>query len=282
MTTTTLTSDSSSAPTSTSGTAPTSTIPRERTEYARPSFVRLVRVEWRKTFDTRAGWWLCASVLGLSVIASIAIIAFVAPEEQNYSMFATAIGFPMAVILPMLAILSITSEWSQRSGLGTFTMVPSRARVIGAKAAVTLVVGVASMTVAMAVGVAGTLVGSLISGVSPVWDSSPGQLAAIVIANVLGMAMGFMLGVVLRNSAAAIVGYFVYGFVLTAVSATLAAYQDWWRDLQPWLDFNFAQGVLFESWPTGEQWAQLGLASVPWLVIPTLVGLWTLSRAEVK
>ena len=33
----------------------------------------------------------------------------------------------MTVILPMIALLSITSEWSQRSGLTTFTYVPQPA-----------------------------------------------------------------------------------------------------------------------------------------------------------
>jgi hypothetical protein len=31
---------------------------------------------------------------------------------------------PMSVILPIIAVLSVTAEWSQRSGLATFTLVP--------------------------------------------------------------------------------------------------------------------------------------------------------------
>jgi hypothetical protein len=34
------------------------------------------------------------------------VIAFAPEEEQVYDSFAAAIGFPMAVILPMIAILS--------------------------------------------------------------------------------------------------------------------------------------------------------------------------------
>src|SRR3712207_8360666 len=45
-----------------------------------------------------------------------------------------AIGVPMTVILPIIAVLSVTSEWSQRSGLATFTLVPHRGRVLLAKA----------------------------------------------------------------------------------------------------------------------------------------------------
>ena len=44
----------------------------------------------------------------------------------------------------------------------------------------------------------------------------------IVLGNVLGLLIGFMLGVLIRNSAGAIVGYFVYSFVLPTLSALLA------------------------------------------------------------
>ena len=68
----------------------------------------------------------------LALLATGATIAFAPEQAQTYGSFAAAIGFPMAVVLPMVAILSVTSEWSQRSGLTTFTLVPSRGRVIAA------------------------------------------------------------------------------------------------------------------------------------------------------
>ncbi len=48
-----------------------------------------------------------------------------------------------------------------------------------------------------------------------------------MLANVLGMLMGFMLGVLFRSSAAAIVGYFVYSLVLPVALGALAAFQEW-------------------------------------------------------
>ncbi|MDR6175256.1 ABC-2 type transport system permease protein [Nocardioides zeae] len=263
-------------------TAPARASRSARADLRRPSFGRLVVVEARKTFDTRAGLWLCVSIVLLALVATGAVIAFAPQADLDYGQFAGAIGTPMAVILPVLAILSVTSEWSQRSGLTTFTMVPQRGRVIAAKAAVAAVVGVVSMLVALGVGAVGTLLGSAVAGIDPVWDVTVAQFTSIVIANLLGMAVGFMLGVLLRSSPAAIVGYFVYSFVLSTLSYTLAAYQDWWADLQPWLDFNYAQTALFEDWPTGQEWAHLATASVPWLLLPLAVGLLLLRRSEVK
>ena len=40
---------------------------------------------------------------------------------------------PAAVLLPVLGILLVTSEWSQRTGLITFALVPVRSRILGAK-----------------------------------------------------------------------------------------------------------------------------------------------------
>lgn len=243
---------------------------------------RLLRIELRKMFDTRAGFWLLASVGILATLATAGVIVFAPDEVQTFDTYATAIGFPSAVILPIIAILSVTSEWSQRSGLTTFTLVPSRGRVIWAKVACAVGIGVVSMFVALGIGAAGNLVGTAISGAETTWDISVSQFTNIVLGNVLGMMVGLMLGVLIRSSAGAIVGYFVYSLLLPTAFGMLAAFQEWFRDLQPWVDFNFATSRLFDQSMTGEYWAQLGVSGLAWLVVPLAVGLLLLNRAEVK
>src|SRR5262245_53486657 len=105
---------------------------------------RLIGVEISKMFNTRSGFWLMTSVGITATIATIATVLFAPDEDLRYGNFAAAVGFPMSVILPMIAILAITSEWSQRTGLTTFTLVPHRARVISAKLSATMLAGVAS------------------------------------------------------------------------------------------------------------------------------------------
>ena len=193
-----------------------------------------------------------------------------------------AIGFPLSVILPIIGLLSVTSEYSQRTGLTTYTLVPWRGRVITAKMLVTLAIGVASMFLALAVGAVGNLIGSAITGLDPVWNVTVQEFAQIVLANVLGMLIGFTLGVLMRSSAAAIVGYFVYSLVLPAALGALAAFQEWFRDLQPWVDVNYATTRLFDSSMTTEYWQQLGVTTLVWLWIPLAIGLRAVLRAEVK
>ncbi len=243
---------------------------------------RVVGVELRKMFDTRSGFWMLMSIAITAVLATGAVILWAPDADLTYDTFAAAIGFPMSVILPMLAILSVSSEWTQRSGLSTFTLIPHRGRVISAKAVATVIVGVASMVVAMAIGALGNIVGTAITGTPTVWNDSIVHLSEIVLANVLGMLIGFTLGVVIRNSAGAIVGYFVFTLVLPTLSGLLAANAAWWKDAQAWVDFNFAQGALFNGDLVARDWAHLATASVIWLVIPLAVGLKLLLRSEVK
>ncbi len=244
---------------------------------------RLVKIELRKMCNTRSGAWMLVSIGVLSVIATGAVLMFAPDSEIAYENFAAAIGLPMSVILPMIAILGVTSEWSQRSGLTTFTLVPSRGRVIGAKAFATFVVGVVSMAVAFAVGAVGNLLGSTIMGLDTVWDVSVAAAAQILLGNLVGMAIGFTLGVVLRNSAAAIVGYFVVSFVLPGVFALLGSVRVWFADLQPWIDWNYTQVALFENdTDTAREWAILASTTGIWIVIPLVVGLLFVRSSEVK
>ena len=70
---------------------------------------RLVKIELRKMFNTRSGFWMLVSIGVLSVVATGAVLIFAPDSEIAYENFAAAIGFPMSVILPMIAILGVTS-----------------------------------------------------------------------------------------------------------------------------------------------------------------------------
>jgi hypothetical protein len=256
--------------------------PRERAVPAPIPFTRLLKVETIKMFNTRAGLWLMIGIAAAALIATASVILFAPDSAQTYDNFGAAIGVPMTLLLPVMAILSVTSEWSQRSGLTTFTLVPHRGRVIRAKMVVAIAIGAVSIGVALAIGALGNIVGSAIAGVDTVWDISANQITMLVLANVLNLLIGFMLGVLIRNSPGAIVGFVVYSFVLPTLSMVLGNFQQWWEDLRPWLDFNWAQGELYDGQLTSTQWAQLGTAGLIWLVVPLAVGLVMVMRSEVK
>jgi hypothetical protein len=253
-----------------------------RAPVAAVPLTRVTKVELRKMFNTRSGFWLMASIVIAALLATTAVILFAPDSELTYATFGAAIGFPMAVILPMVAILSVTSEWSQRSGLTTFTLVPHRSRVVLAKAISSVTVAIASMLLAFTIGAVGNLVGTAITGTPVVWDMSLVECLFIVLGNVLGLLTGFMLGVLIRSSSGAIVAYFVYSLLLPTIFGVLAASQGWFETLRPWVDVSYAQGALFNGAPTGEEWAHIGVTGMIWLVIPLVVGIWYVMRSEVK
>ncbi|HEV7652612.1 MAG TPA: hypothetical protein VGP26_31030 [Actinophytocola sp.] len=256
-----------------------------RAAAARPiPLMRVTQVELRKMFDTRSGFWLIASIVITAVLATGGVILFAPRDALTYSTFVTAIRFPMAVILPLIAILAVTGEWSQRSGLTTFTLIPHRYRVITAKAISSVTVGVVSVMIAFAIGALGHLLGAATTGTALVWDVTLTQYLYFLLGNVLSLLIGFMLGVLIRASAAAIAVYFVYWFLLPTIFGLLATSVTWFRDLQPWVDFQYAQSGLFsfEGALTGEQWANIAVTGMIWLAIPLAIGLGFVTRAEVK
>lgn len=268
-------------------TATTTRTGESSTSYAWPSHARIplsriVSVELRKSFDTRSGLWLLAGIGIAALLTTGAVIAWAPDEQLRQSQFTLAIGVPMSVILPVIAVLSVTAEWSQRSGLTTFTLVPHRGRVLLAKAVAAVLVAAAASVVAFAVGSLGNVVGSAWAGVPTVWDQDFADVGYFALANTLLLMVGFTLGALIRNSPGAIVAYMVYAFVAPGLLAFLAFSQDWFNDVRPWVDPKHNQDALLQGGLAGEQWTQLAVTTVVWLVLPLLAATVRLLRSEVK
>jgi ABC-2 type transport system permease protein len=243
---------------------------------------RVIQVELRKMFNTRSGFWLLASIGIVGILTTIGMVAFAPDSQLTYYTFAKAIGFPMTVVLPIIAVLAITGEWSQRSGLTTFTLVPDRKRVVLAKVVSSVIVAIASMLFTFVVGAIGTVVGSAIAGTDMVWDVSVAEGFNIVLGSLLCLLTGTMLGMLIRSSAGALVAYFVFSLLLPTVAGILATSQGWFKDVQPWVDLNFNEAALFNGSLTGEQWANVAVTVVAWLLVPGMLGLRMVMRSEVK
>jgi ABC-type transport system involved in multi-copper enzyme maturation permease subunit len=189
---------------------------------------------------------------------------------------------PQGFLLPVLGILLLTSEWGQRTAMVTFTLEPRRPRVIAAKLVVGAILALASVVVALVLGAIANLLYGLFEGVSATWDLSVLLVLSFLLLQVLGILTGFALAALLLNSAAAIVIYMVYSFVLPGLFELGANLIGWFGDLRPWIDFNGAQAPLVDATMTGEDWAHFAVSGVVWLVLPLAIGLWRVLRAEVK
>ena len=55
------------------------------------------------------------------------------------------------------------------------------------------------------------------------------------------------------------------------------------QDIAPWIDLGTSQQPLFSATNvTGEEWAQLATSSAIWILLPFVLGLWRVLRAELK
>lgn len=251
----------------------------------RTSFARLVGVEFRKSYDTRSGFWLLAS-MGILTLIVYTIMLIVAANDDTtqfaYGDFVGGAAFPMSILLPVLGILLVTSEWSQRTAMTTFGLEPHRARVIGAKLVVglgwtLLVAAFATVVGAVANGLCG-----LITGQAD-WEYGFDGLAAFLVTQTFAMLGGFALATLLLNSPAAIVAFFAYKWVVPTIFGIASVYIGWFEDLLPWIDFQAAQVPIWEwSLNEGDEWAHLLASGAFWLVLPLVLGLWRVLRAEVK
>lgn len=254
---------------------------RPRLRSTRPiPYRRLVTLELRKCFDTRASRWLMAGMVFAVLAASIGVIAAIPAEDLDYPAMSAAAGVPTGLLLPIMASLLVTSEWSQRTVLSTFTLVPDRTRVISAKAAVAVIVGVVSVLIAMAVAALGTSVGGIVRDVDPAWVEGVDDFTRPILGHVLGLVAGFALGVLIRNSAGAVVAYVITSTMLPGATEALAEARPGFEDLRPWVDFVAARGLLYNGSMSAADWGALAVSGSVWLVLPTVLGLWLIRRSE--
>jgi ABC-type transport system involved in multi-copper enzyme maturation permease subunit len=247
-------------------------------------FSRLVRVELRKLGDTRAGRWLLASMAALTGVGMVItlLIALSEKTEATYLTFTGVASSPMGVLLPVLGVLSVTSEWGQRTHMVTFTLEPNRSRIVFAKLAAGAVVAGAAVVIGFGLGaVCNALYGALGDG-GTVWNAGPEAVASFAILQLIGLLTGFAFGMLIMNSAAAIVTYFVYSFVLPGIFSILANSWGSFADLRPWVDFAYLQAPLVEGDLGGVRWLEFTVACGLWFFLPLLLGIWRLLRAEVK
>ncbi|WP_030436478.1 ABC transporter permease [Actinoplanes subtropicus] len=241
-------------------------------------FGRQLRAELRKLIDTRAGRWLLIVIFSVmpAVVAGMLIIA--RPATLTYSQFIDVTSSPERIILPILGILTVTTEWSQRTGLLTFTLEPNRRRVLLAKATATLLLGIAVIAVGFLSAAIGNLLGVALRDGAGDWTFGVGGYRDIVVVLLVGLLQGLAYGMLLLGSAAAIVVYYVVpnlsSLLFTAVSGL--------KEAASWLDLQKAQAAIYLHDVTAREWAQYATAALIWVVLPGVLGFVRVLRSEIK
>ncbi|MDG4792930.1 ABC transporter permease [Micromonospora sp. WMMD1082] len=250
--------------------------PDARPAQRRPSLGRLTAVELRKLVDTRAGRWLLITI-GLVAALIVTLQLVYAPDaEQTFVNFFLPSLFPVGLLLPVLGILSITSEWSQRTALTTFALVPRRERVIAAKLAAVVLAALASVLASLALAAAGTLVAGATGGAGS-WRIEGTLILHAAVFQVANVLMGAGFGLLLLHTPLAIVAYLILPIAWSIVGELV-------RPLSraaEWLDTGRTMEPLFTTEMTAGQWGRLGVSLLVWLVVPLVAGLVRTMRREV-
>lgn len=241
-------------------------------------FTRLTLVEWRKQLDTRAGLWLLISIALVTAVL-LAVMAFVGDSATSFEALYFSTATPMGLLLPIVGILAATSEWSQRTGLITFTLEPRRTRVGLAKLVAALGSGIVFFAVAVALAAVFHLAVVAFTDAGAAWNISRNAVWGGLLVTVLAMAQGVAFGLLIRNTAGAIVAFFTVPVAFTVAGQLIESV----RDAMPWIDLAIAgEPVMYGDAMTGQQWAQLGTASGVWIVLPLVLGLIRLTRSEIN
>ncbi|MCA1680906.1 MAG: ABC transporter permease [Actinobacteria bacterium] len=242
--------------------------------HTRPVLGRLVTVELRKMIDTCAGFWLQVAMVAITVIAVAVAVAIGDAADHTFVSILNVGLQPAATLLPIVGILLVTSEWSQRTGLITFALVPVRSRVLGAKLIASLVLSAVMLVMSITVVAAGVLVTS--PGVDGTWSDVAPMIGQSAVYLTTGMVTGVALGAILLASAPAIVANFALPIAFAAVFSLSIL-----SGVAPWLDIVRATGPMSEGVLDATQWAHAGTALALWMLLPLLIGAYRITRREV-
>jgi ABC-type transport system involved in multi-copper enzyme maturation permease subunit len=239
-----------------------------------PPLGRMTIVELRKMTDTRAGFWLQLAVVVLTFGIAGILIGFGEAQDQTFETMLQAAMQPSVNLLPVIGILLVSSEWSQRTAQQTFTLVPRRPRVIAAKLLASLVVAAGAFAVSIAVALVSTAIAG--SDVPDTWSLPAGQLAQMGLLFAIAMVGGVAFGALMLASAPAIVTYFLAPTAWAAF-VSLPAFDG----IAPWVDGSRSYAPLTDGVMSATEWAHVATTTALWVALPLALGLARIRRNEV-
>lgn len=252
---------------------------RDPTAFPAPSLLLLTRLEATKLVSTRSGSWLlvCIAVAVLAVMASV----FAAPAGTRTSLTFLTVGSALAsVLLPICAILSLTTEWSQRSVLTTFALVPQRHRILLAKTIALLVLAlVAVVALCGAAAAMNALAAGAFGAPDGVWDVKWSHVGGVYLGITLSMLIGVAFGALFMNPALSIVVYLVLPLMWSLVSQLVEQL----KEASLWLDTSLTFRPLLDGSIDGQQeWSRVAVSAAVWVLVPLALGMVRIFRREIK
>lgn len=242
--------------------------------------IRVLRSEWTKFASLRSLWWTALSVIpflgGLAVF--VGMTESLQPDDTvlGGSLTGAVVG---QVAVAVLGVLAVSGEYGSGMIRTTFTVTPSRAQVLGAKAAVAgaveLMSGLAAAVVAYGIGA------YLLSGAGYAEGEPMPALLGVALCLAATAVLGAAVGALVRHPAGAIMTVVAF-LMLPALLAPL------FGDLQGWVSGASPQVVLQKMTQSSDvpaasagsldAWPSLGLLAAYAIILMTVATVWTSRR----
>ena len=177
----------------------------------------------------------------------------------------------------MLGILLVTSEWSQRTAMVSFTLTPARTGSWSQRWSAGLLAGLGSLASTVAAAALATVAGGRTTPGRPSGPTTPASSSVL-------QGTGVLQGLAFRPAVPELLGR-----DRELLRAAHRAQHRWpalapLREVQPWIDLWSSQLPLFTGGDIspGSSGSTSVTSTVIWVVLPFAVGLTRVLRAEIK
>ena len=206
--------------------------------------MNLVRSEWIKLRSVRVTLVLAIVAAALPLVVVVLVTTLGKHVEDvsgsDFTGLITGTMVVTALVLGVIGTLNLTSEYSHGTIRTTFAAVPKRRHVLLAKGGVALV---ATLILAIVIMLTSFVIGRIIlssrdAHLTFSGDNTAGMVGIVVFCGLLSL-FGFGLGLIIRNSAAAITLFVLWPLLLENIASLVlsAAGVD---DPQRWLPYQSA------------------------------------------
>lgn len=224
---------------------------------------RLTLVEVRKVFTTRGSRTFLVVVASLGAVIAVAVGFLGGDQEVNAAAVLTVLGLMFAIAMPVVGVLTFTSDWQHREIGSMFLAQPRRTRSFVAKLVASLLVTALLLTAA-------AVIASLLSvGIGMllqrplVWTGLDEAVPQLLAGSFVGVLAGAALGAALQNAIGAISLCFIQTLLIDPLLGFAPA----------GVGRYLMTGSITEFVAGGGALAPFVTAGLLWLVAPLAVGL---------
>lgn len=258
-----------------------------RSAIAPISFSRVLAYEFRKSVSTRASRWALAVTTVVTVTLAVFLYLYFSQTKFDTTpqltwtqlagyyddkAFPLSIAEVSAILLGPFLILLTASEWTNRSIITTFTLVPRRGRVLSAQLIVALTYIAAFWALHLGLG---ALVAGLLSPSQNVdinWSVTLWDVVGLLVGNLGYPMFALAMGIAIMSVPAAIVAWVMLD-VLMNVFLTIS-------EAGQWSYLIAALRTAATDPNTATNWAHVATSAVLWLAVPAVIGIWRSLRRE--